>query len=138
MTARDCGGCRGEGSHRRWCEVAVGPHAAYLGRLAERAESLGDSIGPNEMGAANHVWMAAALLRAAAQQRATEYSERITGSTGHEGSPAALLKCDGCQTEAGRHPTYEAWEDAARRLGWTVGEDVVLCAACSGSQGQQP
>lgn len=71
--SRDCGGCEGKGSHKRWCEVAVGPHAAYLGRLSEQAESLGDSIGPNEMGAANHAWAAAGLLRAAAQQRAEDY-----------------------------------------------------------------
>jgi hypothetical protein len=74
----DCGGCLGMGSHKRWCVAVVGPHAAYLGRLSEQAESLGDSIGPNEMGAANHVWAASALLRAAAELRAEEFRDRQT------------------------------------------------------------
>jgi hypothetical protein len=47
-----------------------------MGRLSERAESLGDSIGPNEMGAANHVWIAAGLLKEEAQRRAAEYMEQ--------------------------------------------------------------
>lgn len=44
----------------------------------------------------------------------------------------AVLKCDACGVEAGSHGTYQEWEDAARRLGWAVGEEHVLCALCSG------
>jgi hypothetical protein len=72
----DCGGCQGAGRHKRWCEAVVGRSAAMMGRLSERAESLGDSIGPNEMGAANHVWIAAGLLKEEAQRRAAEYMEQ--------------------------------------------------------------
>lgn len=46
-----------------------------MGRYAERADSLGDSVGPNEMGASNHLWAAAGLLRKAAAERALEYQE---------------------------------------------------------------
>jgi len=53
----------------------VGAQAAYLGRLAQQADDLGDAIGPNEFGAANHAWAAAALLREAASQRARQYRE---------------------------------------------------------------
>lgn len=61
------------GAHRRWCEAAVGRHASIMGKQAERAESLGDSVGPNEMGAANHLWAAASLLREGAKARAHEW-----------------------------------------------------------------
>lgn len=44
---------------------------------------------------------------------------------------AAMLECDGCGVTAGPFGSYEEWADAASRLGWVVGEDVVLCAACS-------
>ena len=63
------------GSHRRWCEAAVGRAASTMGRQAQQAESLGDSVGPNEMGAANHLWAAAALLREGARQRALLWQE---------------------------------------------------------------
>lgn len=73
MNHNDCGGCQGLGSHRRWCEASVGRAASIMGQQAERAESLGDSVGPNEMGAANHLWAAASLLRAGAKARADEW-----------------------------------------------------------------
>lgn len=76
MTTRDCGGCQGLGSHRRWCEAVVGRHASIMGAQAERAESLGDSVGPNEMGAANCLWRAASLLREGARMRAEEWKAR--------------------------------------------------------------
>lgn len=68
MTRRDCGGCQGLGSHWRWCEAKVGRTASLLGQLSEQAESLGDRVGPNEMGAANHLWQASALLRKKAEE----------------------------------------------------------------------
>jgi hypothetical protein len=74
--ANDCGGCAGKGAHRRYCPWVVGANASIMGRYAERAASLGDSVGPNEMGAANHLWAAAALLRKAAAERALEYQEQ--------------------------------------------------------------
>lgn len=72
----DCGGCRGLGAHRRWCPVAVGRSAAFIGRLSQQAESLGDTVGPNEYGAANHLWAAAALLREKAARLRDEYQAR--------------------------------------------------------------
>lgn len=42
-----------------------------------------------------------------------------------------VLRCDACGKTHGEHESYEAWEDAARRAGWFVGEDVVLCDGCS-------
>jgi hypothetical protein len=79
---KDCGGCAGLGAHRRWCPYAVGETAAYFGQLSERAESLGDSIGPNDKGAANMAWQVAAILR----QRAED--ARVTPPVMTEGDKA--------------------------------------------------
>lgn len=76
-----CGGCAGLGSHRRWCEAAVGRAASILGRQAEQAEALGDQVGPNEMAAANHLWAAASLLRKAAAEAKIRHMERVTEET---------------------------------------------------------
>lgn len=54
----------------------------------------------------------------------------MTGSV-----PVADLRCDSCGRYAGAYPSYEEWEDAAKALGWTVGEDLVLCGDCSGARG---
>lgn len=56
-----CGGCAGLGSHRRHCRH----NPAYDRRIewADKAEHLGDMIGPNNMGAANHCYAAAGALR---------------------------------------------------------------------------
>ena len=42
------------------------------------------------------------------------------------------LKCDACGVARGSFGSYQEWSDAASRLGWVVGEDVVLCAGCAG------
>lgn len=65
---KDCGGCAGQGAHRRWCPYAVGETAAYFGQLSEKAEALGDSIGPNDTEAANMAWRLAAILRERAHE----------------------------------------------------------------------
>lgn len=44
----------------------------------------------------------------------------------------AVLKCAGCNAEAGQYGSYEEWSDAASRLGWFIGEDFVLCNRCAG------
>jgi hypothetical protein len=59
MSAADCGGCRNEGSHRRHCVRHPDYHPWRL--LADRAESIGDSIGVPEL--ANRAWNLAALIR---------------------------------------------------------------------------
>lgn len=41
-----------------------------MGKQAQQASALGDSVGPNEMGAANHLWIASALLAERARQHA--------------------------------------------------------------------
>jgi hypothetical protein len=87
---KDCGGCAGLGAHRRWCPYAVGETAAYFGQLSEKAESLGDAIGPNDMGAANMAWQVAAILR----QRAED--ARVTPP---------------------EEPTPEEWAEFHRRMG---------------------
>lgn len=43
----------------------------------------------------------------------------------------ARLKCDACGVEVLPLGSYQELEDAARRLGWAVGEDTVLCALCA-------
>lgn len=66
---RRCGGCEGQGAHWKWCPEVVGQAASRFGQLADQAEALGDQVGPNEMGAANHLWAAAGLLRELARER---------------------------------------------------------------------
>jgi hypothetical protein len=62
----DCGGCQGLGAHRRWCPANVGFHASVLGRWSQEADDLADAVGSNEPAAANHLYVAAAVLRARA------------------------------------------------------------------------
>lgn len=56
-----CGGCKGEGAHRRNCPR----HPTYhpWKPLADRAESVGDSIGVPEL--ANQAWALAGAIREA-------------------------------------------------------------------------
>lgn len=68
-----CGGCHGLGSHWRWCPVSVGYSASFIGQLAEEAESLGDRVGSNNPGAANHLYAAAGLLYKDAGVRKENY-----------------------------------------------------------------
>lgn len=56
-----CGGCQGLGSHLRHCRH--NPEYTYVRELSDAAEALGDRIGPNHTGAANHCYAAAGLLR---------------------------------------------------------------------------
>jgi deazaflavin-dependent oxidoreductase (nitroreductase family) len=44
-----------------------------------------------------------------------------------------VLHWEGCGAETGGYATYEEWDDAAKSLGWLVGEDSVLCALCWGN-----
>jgi hypothetical protein len=67
----ECGGCLGIGAHKRWCEIHVGRSAAFYGRLSEAAEALGDRIGGNDPGAANHCYAAAGMLK----ERALAYKK---------------------------------------------------------------
>jgi hypothetical protein len=45
-----------------------------MGQYADRADSLADTVGANEPGAANHLYQAAAILREGARRRAEEYA----------------------------------------------------------------
>ena len=40
------------------------------------------------------------------------------------------LECDVCGRMAGTFDSYDQWEAAARRLGWAIGEDEVICRQC--------
>jgi hypothetical protein len=75
-----CGGCRGQGAHRRWCPAVVGISAWKRGEDAARAGALGS--GCNVPAAANHLWAAAAILTAEATQLAD------TWRTQHPEAPA--------------------------------------------------
>lgn len=76
MSEYPCGGCEGKGAHRRWCAASVGHSASVFGGYAEAAENLADSVGSNEMGAANHLYAASALLRSLAEARRDEWRNR--------------------------------------------------------------
>lgn len=73
VEASSCGGCRGLGSHRRWCSAVVGGAANRMGHQAEQAENLADQVGSNHPGAANALYRAAGLLRTEAGERARAY-----------------------------------------------------------------
>lgn len=70
---RECGGCQGLGSHWRWCPESVGRSASLIGQLAQAAEDLGDRVGANNTGAANHLYAAAGLLYKDAGERKEEF-----------------------------------------------------------------
>lgn len=70
-----CGGCSGEGRHRRWCPNVVGPKAMILGESAERAEELGDRIGANDVRGANSAYALAGYLRDQARTHGALYME---------------------------------------------------------------
>lgn len=70
---RVCGGCEGKGAHWRWCPKVVGPSASMMGRYAQQADSLGDSVGANDMGASNLLWQASGMLRTRALALAAEW-----------------------------------------------------------------
>ncbi|MCD4535664.1 hypothetical protein LRP67_16345 [Nocardioides sp. cx-169] len=61
MNPNECGGCQNIGSHRRHCPRHPDYHPYRL--LADRAESIGDSIGVPEL--ANLAWALAGAIREA-------------------------------------------------------------------------
>jgi len=76
MKDTTCGGCRGIGSHRRWCVEAVGPVASMRGRQAQAAEDLADAVGSNNVHAANLLYSASGLLREQANADAAKWQEQ--------------------------------------------------------------
>jgi hypothetical protein len=56
-----CGGCRGVGAHRRHCPRHPDYHPWR--RLADMAESIGDTIGGNDTGIANRAYSLAGAIR---------------------------------------------------------------------------
>jgi hypothetical protein len=84
--SEDCGGCAGLGSHRRWCIAVVGMFAAWFGAMAEQAEHMADQVGANEPGAANHLYIAAGLIRKRAQ---ASIAAPVVSSTPREASDDA-------------------------------------------------
>jgi hypothetical protein len=58
-TRDGCGGCKGQGSHRRHCPRHPNYHPWIP--LADRAENIGDSIGVPEL--ANRAWFLAGAIR---------------------------------------------------------------------------
>jgi hypothetical protein len=42
----------------------------------------------------------------------------------------AALTCTACGTTEGTYGSYEEWSDRASELGWEIGEEEVICAAC--------
>lgn len=86
MNQAMCGGCQGLGSHRRHCPR--NPNYDIRLMWADRAEDIGDSIGPNNMGAANHCYTAAGLLRQQVkQQREEQHVRQEEARARGEGSP---------------------------------------------------
>lgn len=57
-----CGGCQGLGSHQRHCPRHP-QYTVYL-PMADAAEDIGDRIGGNDPGLANHAYMLASRLQA--------------------------------------------------------------------------
>lgn len=60
---RGCGGCQGQGAHRRWCRQVVGLGASVYGPMSEQLESMGDTVGPNNMELSNRLWALSADMK---------------------------------------------------------------------------
>lgn len=73
MVDQTCGGCRGEGAHKRWCSTVVGVHASMRGRWSERAEALADEVGGNDPGAANVLYQLAGEFKDEALKMAKKF-----------------------------------------------------------------
>jgi hypothetical protein len=57
----DCGGCNGQGSHRRYCPRHPDYHPWKV--LAAMAEDIGDRIGGNDPGLANRAYQLSGLIK---------------------------------------------------------------------------
>lgn len=94
-----CGGCRGIGAHRRHCPHHPDYHPWRI--LAERAESIGDSIGANEPGIANRAYALAGAIREAIPDHPwhgpQKPQEPISGPTGPDLGKALGRALDGPQ-----------------------------------------
>lgn len=75
---RKCGGCLGLGAHIRWCPRIVGLSASIRGQQSEQANSLADSVGSNNPGAANLLYSASAVLLEDALELKRQYQEDNT------------------------------------------------------------
>lgn len=62
-----CGGCEGQGAHRRWCPNVVGPTASRLGSWSMRVDDIADEVGSNDTGTTNLLYAAAGRLRRKAE-----------------------------------------------------------------------
>jgi hypothetical protein len=77
----NCGGCQNLGSHRRWCRNKVGLSASIYGPMAERLESIGDTVGPNHMGLSNKLWQLSGEMREWAESlRDTHQASEVKGT----------------------------------------------------------
>lgn len=80
----NCGGCDGQGAHKRWCAAVVGLPASIYGPMAEQLESMGDRVGPNNHELANRLWSLSGAMRTWARELA-EQAEGVSRRDG--GSP---------------------------------------------------
>lgn len=74
MAYLECGGCQGLGAHRRHCPH--NPDYTPWRELADKAETLGDRIGSNDMGAANRCYAVAGRMRARHDEELTKRATR--------------------------------------------------------------
>lgn len=76
IVATDCGGCQGLGSHKRWCRQVVGLGASVYGPMAAQLNTMGDRVGPNNMGLSNRLWALSADVESWAKSLAEEFDSR--------------------------------------------------------------
>jgi hypothetical protein len=94
-----CGGCRGVGAHRKHCPRHPNYHPWR--RLADQAESIGDSIG--EPGLANRAWDLAGRIKAGMNDHPWRPRHPAVERT----QDALLARCDEIGEEHSPHP----WTD---------------------------
>jgi hypothetical protein len=61
VSTTECGGCRGIGSHRRFCPHHPDYHPWK--QLAQMAEDIGDRIGSNDTGLANRAYALSGAIK---------------------------------------------------------------------------
>jgi hypothetical protein len=72
----ECGGCRGEGAHVRWCVNVVGHRANWIGTASDRLEYLGDLIGSSDPALSNRCYALGEELMKRATAEADAWKEQ--------------------------------------------------------------
>ena len=66
----------------RWCRAVVGLSASIYGPMAAQLNSMGDRVGPNNMGLSNRLWQLSADMKTWALELSQAHAEAHTHPNG--------------------------------------------------------